>query len=231
MAATFVDPTGGYGDQPLPEGTVADPTYLAFLRGMGMDQTQAWSTAIQHVAALKTQYQTAVSRDPEQLHDELRQSNAQYSGGGNWWSGQRLTDDAEVRAHDQERLADLRSGLATGVSGEQDQLRSQIEQLARQNVDQIGALRQRSDEQHNQDAYIQAVARANTPRQPPAPAVPTPAAPGAPAAPGGQVPTPGGQHAPGTTPLAQQLAAMNPAQAAAFRLYTSRMPAPAKTAA
>lgn len=221
--------TGGYGDQPLPEGTVADPTYLAFLRGMGMDQQSAWSTAIQHVAALKAQYKTAVSRDPAQLHDELRTSNANYSGGGNWWSGQRLTDDAEVRAHDQERLADLRSGLASGVAGEQDTLRAQIEQLARQNVDQIGALRQRGDEQHNQDAYIRAVAQANTPKAPGAPPVPTPAAP--PAAPGSQVPTPSGQHAPGSTSLQQQLAGLNPAQAAAFRLYTSRMPAPAKTAA
>lgn len=223
--------TGGYGDQPLPEGTAADPTYLAFLRGMGMDQQTAWSTAIKHVAALKAQYQTAVTRDPEQLHDELRTSNANYSGGGNWWAGQRLTDDAEVRTHDQERLADLHSGLATGIAGEQDTLRGTLEQLARQNVDQVGALRQRTDEQHNQDAYIRAVAQANTPK-PAAPGVPTPATAPAAAPAASQVPTPSGQHAaPGATPLAQQLAGLNPAQAAAFRLYTSRMPVPAKTAA
>lgn len=216
--------SGGYAPEQLPSGTAADPTYLAFLRGMGMDQTTAWATAVQHVAALKAQYQTAAKRDPMQLQDELRQTNAGYSGGGNWWSGQRLQDVAETRTHDQERLADLKTAETTGIAGEQDQLRAQLEQLARQNVDQVGALRQRTDTQHNQDAYIQAVAQANTPKPAVAPALPLPgAAPAAaPAgAPTSAPPTPSGQH----LPALQQL---NPAQAAAFRIYTANLPQPAK---
>lgn len=203
--------TGGYGDQPLPQGTAADPTYLAFLRGMGMDQATAWATAVQHVAAVKAQYQTAVSRDPQQLHDELRQTNQPYSDGGAWWSGGRLADVAETRTKDQQRLADLKTAETTGISSEQDQLRSTLEQLARNNVDQIGALQQRSDTQNSQDQYIRALAAASNPQ--PAAATPLP----------GSAPVGTGAD---PNNVAAKLAGMTPAQQALFRGWVAGQPKP-----
>lgn len=195
--------------QPLPEGLQADPTYLAFLRGAGMDETSAWTTAIQHVAAIKANYQTQVQRDPEMLRSANEDTNQDYLNNGGFANGRRLEDLARNRVTDQQRLQDLSTQQATGISDAQTQLRQQLSELGRNNVDQQGALQGRQDATNNQDRYIAAVRDANQPAQP---AVPTPAVPaGAPGAPAAHPAIAAGA----------QLAAMAPGAQSAFRQFVT----------
>lgn len=198
-------------DQPLPEGLQADPTYLAFLRGAGMDQTTAWTTALQHLAAVKANYATQVQRDPEQLRQANEGTDQAYLNNGGWANGNRLQELARNRVTDQQRLQDLATGEATGISDTHTQLQQQLSQLGRNNVDQIGALQGRQDQQNNQDKYIAAVGAAN--QQPVGAAIHPAVAAGADLA---QM-TPGQQGAFRTyvTSLAQQRAAKNAAAQAA----------------
>lgn len=197
-------------EQPLPEGLQADPTYLAFLRGAGMDQTTAWTTAIQHVAAIKANYQTQVQRDPELLRSANESTDQSYRDNGGWANGNRLTELARNRVTDQQRLQDLATGQATGISDAQTQLRQQVSGLGRENVDQMGALQGRQDATNNEDKYIAAVSAANHPATAAigVPALPQPAqAPGAPDA----------------QTVGAQLAAMSPGQQGAFRQWVNTL--------
>lgn len=195
-------------EQPLPEGLQADPTYLAFLRGAGMDQTTAWTTALQHLAAVKANYATQVQRDPEVLRQANEDTDQSYLNNGGWANGHRLQELARNRVTDQQRLQDLATQEATGISDTHTQLQQQLSDLGRNNVDQIGALQGRQDETNNQDKYIAAVAASQ--QQPGSAAVPTPGAP-TPAAP---APHP-------AIDAGQQLAAMTPGAQKSFRQFVT----------
>lgn len=199
-------------DQPLPAGVTADPTYLAFLRGVGMDQSTAWATAIQHISSVQAAYQTAVERDPQILKDAIRGVNGTYSANGNFFSGGRLEDVAQKRVEDEQRRADQAGAQAQGISDAQLQLRQNLSTLARQNVDQIGALQGRHDERAAQDRYIGAVRQQALAR----------AGGGS----GFDPYPPGATSAPPAAPaLPSFLAGMSPAEAAAFRQRLLGQPA------
>lgn len=208
----------GGADQALPDGLVADPTYLAFLRGMGMDRTTAWTTAIQHIAATKAAYKTAVTRDPQILKEDQRQTDVGYSGHNNWFSGGRLADEAQNQVEDQQRLQDYSTTQATALSGIHGDLQNQLSQLARSNADQIGELQARRDAQLNQDKYIKAVGVANAPVAP----APDPLA-------AALTKLLGTGQATGAAPEANtdprgRLGSLNPAQASAFQKWTAPRP-------
>lgn len=162
-AAVDLSFLNGGADHGLPEGTPADPTYLAFLRGMGYDREQAWATAVQHVAEVKSAYRTAVSREPAQLQHALGAVDQQFGADNNYFSGARLANEADAQVQHEQRLGDLATTQAQALSGIHGDLQGQLSALARNNVDQIGALQGRRDEQVNQDRYIKAVAAANAP--------------------------------------------------------------------
>lgn len=153
-------------EAPLPEGLTADPTYLAFLRGMGMDQRTALTTAAEHQAQAKAAYATGVQRDPAVLEAAQRVTDRGYEQGGTFFSGQRLRDEAQNVTTDQQRLQDLATNRATALGGIQTDLQTQLSQLARNQADEIANLQGRRDAQTNQDKYIQAVGAANTPVTP-----------------------------------------------------------------
>lgn len=142
---------------PLPGGLPADPTYLAFLRGIGFTYGEAFQQAQQNIAAAKAQYSTAVQRLPAQLEQGEKAVNDQMLDRGTFDSGERLQKLALEKTADQNRRVDLASQQAQGIAGAQQSLQQKISELARAQADAVGGLQGRRQDQTNQDRYIQAV--------------------------------------------------------------------------
>lgn len=146
--------------QPLPAGMHADSTYAAFLRGMGMDYTTAFNTAVQSIAQTRAQYATAIQRDPNVYAHERKDVNDSMADRGVYLSGERLTKLNDARVNDVNRRNDFATAQAQGIAGAEDALRQQVSALARNRVDQQGALQARHDQVNSQESYINAVRQA-----------------------------------------------------------------------
>jgi hypothetical protein len=147
---------------PLPQGLAADAAYESFLRGAGLDYTQAQTKALQDISAVRAQYATAVSREPQQYQADRRQINADLGDRGLWFSGERVTDLNRARVQHEQRLQDLASARAQGIQTARQNLGSRVGELARSNADAVGQLQGRISANQNQDKYINAIRQANS---------------------------------------------------------------------
>ena len=142
----------------LPPGLQADSTYLAFLRGLGVDYTTAQAAALQNIAAARAAYAGNVETEPLRRQQEIRGVNDALGDRGLWFSGERLTKVAEQRTASQERLAQYAAAQADAIRAARQGLASTIAQENMQRAEQVGGLQQRTDQRHNTDAYNRALA-------------------------------------------------------------------------
>lgn len=184
-AIRFISAARNPANTPLPGGTVADPTYLAFLRGAGFSQQDAQAQAIKQVADARAAYATQSQRLPEQLAVARENTDATYGATGDFASGERLVQQNRNTVANQQAGQDLLS-TATGAYGSAESgLQGTLANLARQQADAVGGLQDRAQQHADQNRYIAAVAGArsgggggvtiNLPNPPPTPGA-TPAA-------------------------------------------------------
>ncbi len=147
---------------PLQAGLHADPTYLAFLRGIGYSYDQATRTAFEQMESARAAYHTQASRLPEQLRAAQEQTDAGAMDRGVFASGERLQRENRNVVTNQQQGQDLLSARATAMSGAQQTLQGAIAELQRQRADAEGDLQNRIQQRADQDRYIKAVGGANS---------------------------------------------------------------------
>lgn len=142
---------------PLSDGLHTDPTYAAFLRGIGYSYSDSVQKAMQQMTAARTTYDTQVSRLPEQLHQAQEATDTGLMDRGVYNSGERLVRENRNVVADQQTRQDLATQKASALSAAQGGLQSAIADLARQRADAEGDLQNRQEQRVNQDKYIAAV--------------------------------------------------------------------------
>lgn len=127
----------------LPEGVGADSTYLAFLRGMGVSEDQAWSSAHANINAIRNQY--AASGESLRTQGEQARKNIgdNYLTRGAWRSGTRLEDTAKQRGLEEAQRAEMEQNYAGQIGGQQTGLNERLADLARSRAEQVGNLQER----------------------------------------------------------------------------------------
>lgn len=132
--------------QQLP-GTLpaADSTYLAFLRGVGLQQSEAISAMQRNLSAIQQRFSLARS-DVERQGVEAREDiDRAHLARGAYRSGTRLEDVARQRAVESRSLARLRAEESSAIAGQQTDLERRLADLARQRAEQDAELVERHE--------------------------------------------------------------------------------------
>lgn len=121
-----------------------DPTYLAYLRGLGLQESQAYSGFAQNQANLNAEYRTGIG-DLGRSH-EVRAENVgdNFHARGLWRSGEHAIGAARELGDYAAKQAALRSAHARTLAGYQSQLRDSVATLAQQRAEQELALQGRN---------------------------------------------------------------------------------------
>lgn len=122
----------------------ADPQYLAFLRNLGLQQSNAWAHGIQQSAATQGLYANRIN--DLGISGQIAQRNilggmesrGLYRSGE---TGQRVADQAGAQAR---AMADLAAQRAASLLGIRQGIESTAVDLARQRAEQDIALQQRN---------------------------------------------------------------------------------------
>lgn len=142
----------------LPAGLEADSAYLAFLRGAGVGEDDAWAQANTAIQNLHRQYATAGESMRVAGEQERENVGKEHLTRNTYRSGERLEDLARQRALEERGLAELNTDFAGQISTQQAGLNSRLAALQREHGEQATQLYGRSEERKRQ-AQLDADAR------------------------------------------------------------------------
>lgn len=125
---------GGYAPPPAYDPN-SDPSYLALLAQLGLEEQRIRNQATESVTRAKTDAAIAAPRIQEQGVETRRGINNNWEGRGLYRSGARLRDLAIQERGQTQRLADLERGTANRISGIGSELASGLAELAQKRTE------------------------------------------------------------------------------------------------
>lgn len=134
-------------NDPLPAGTTPDTAYLAFMRGLGFNQSEAYTNAASAIQRLQRDLQLQTGSLAQQGEEQRQGVTNGYLSRNDFRSGIRLEDLAKQRAAQQTSLNSLTNANAEQLGGVRTGLQQSLAQLAQQKADQTLALQQRNEQQ------------------------------------------------------------------------------------